>query len=554
MEFEQASFEAGMNLILPTNQIPPNGYQWLINARQRLGYIDPNKANELLDGAPAGKKQGIIGVGDVLIAFIAGSAYYNIDGTTNWIKIPGFAMDTVVDRYYTLAVPASTFNYVRKRSGAGAEAQLIVTTDFAVSGTPAGILVQDTVNQPWIIFYDESSGTFTSRVTKNYSNWSNASSVANDREYVPIGRQMLLINDKVLVVSRDRKRLYQSVTGRPLDFIINVDINGNKLATESLGGADSTSFSFDFEEITCLANCNTPDSFFYGTAHNLRIITLDYTRTLFGEPRYFRSAVIDSGVVSQDCIIDILGDYAFIDTENVKKFNAVLQVRNEGRNSIFSLQVAGLLKGIKQHEPVCTVFDNYALFYLKTRMGNLIAVYDTLKDVWCALDLTVVDRIKQFTMVSTVSENKLYAITHNDELYHMYGSSATETAILATRALANNDTSIEHKGAFVRPMFTEGTVESTVYITEYVNGQLSGNVLSQPLNAVNMGVAYPVRPPVIPANADGIANPNFVFKDGLAGRDIYYIIAWSNDAKLEEIKFLTSDINKKTSLKQSAAQ
>lgn len=550
---EQKSFDAGMNLILPASQIPPNGYQWLVNGRTRFGNIEPIKSHEELVNAPAGKKQGIIGVGDVLIAFIAGKAYYNIDGSSSWIQIPGLLMDTIVERYFTQTVPASTFNFVRKLDQS-ANNQVTVTTDFNVSGTPAGIVVQDTVNQPWVIFYDSANGIFTSRETKKYADWQNTSSIANDREYVPIGRQMMYLNEKLFIVSRDSKRIYHAVTGRPLDFMVNVDSDGNKLPSELSGGAISTSFAFDFDDITCLSECNIPDSFFYGTARRLRILTLDYTNTIFGEPRIRRSAIIESGVVSQDCIAELLGDYAIIDFENIKKFNAVLQLRNEGRNDIFSLQLASILKDVKQVSPICTVHDNYALFNLKTRWGNLIAVYDLLREIWTAFDITEVSQIKQFAFTTTTSATKLYCITSDNKLFRLYSSDTkSEQTTLATRAFSPDDTATEHKGAMLRPQFTEGdNANGIVYVTEYVNKQKSQGPTNQKLEQVTQGVNYPVMPPVIPANKSGIQNANFVLNKGLGGRDIYYVIQWTNKAKLQELRVSTTDLNKNTSLKQSA--
>lgn len=548
---QQTTFDGGMNLILPDTQIPENGYVMLINGRQRFGYVEPNYKHRELSNSPAGKKQNITALGNILIVFVAGKAYYQVDGTSVWIQVPGFLMSTSVDRYYTQVVPASTMNFIRKSTANGFNAPIVLSLDFNVSGTPACLVVQDTINQPWLIFQDETNNILTARVSKTYAQWANTSATANDREYVPIGRQMMFINQALHIVSPDRKSVYRSVTGRPLDFVVAVDVNGNKLADENQGGAKATSYAFDFNDITCLQAINIPDSFVYGTARNVRMISLDYTNRIFGEPTFTQSAIIDSGIVNQDSFAEMLGDYVFIDFENVKSFNAVQQLHVEGRNSIFSLQLSSVLNNIKQRTPACTAFNNYLLCYLKTNIGNLIAVYDILRQTWVSFDLTVVDQIKQFAIVETVTQSKLYCITSLDEVYQLYDSTqARECAYLFTRAIANVDFSVEHKSQVVHPIFKSGTSDGVVGIVEYIDGHL-GNRISGQLLSASTGVAYPVQPPVIPSILTQIDNTTWLLKDGRGGHKISYIIYWNTNAQLKGYIALTTDIPKDTSLQQT---
>lgn len=552
MRFEQKSFDSGMNLILSDTQIPENGYLKLINGRQRLGYIEATYKNRLVD-APEGKKQGIVAVGNVLIVFINGKAYYQVDGNAFWIQIPGFLMDTIVDQYYTQAVPASTLNFVRKSTSDGFGAPIVISQDFNVSGTPACIVVQDTVNQPWLIFQDAVNNILTARVSKTYAQWSNTSSVADDREYVPIGRQMMFINEALHIVSRDLKSVYRSVTGRPLDFVIAVDRDGNKFANESQGGAAALSYAFDFNDITCLKALNVKNNaFVYGTGRNVRIVTLDFSITLFGEPRFAQAAIIEAGIVNQYSFMELLGDYVFIDFENVKSFNAVQQLEFEGNNSIFSMQLADLLADIKQRTPACILFNNYGLFYLKTNMGNLIAVYDNLRNVWVSLDITDTDQIKEFAIVETVTANKLYCITDRDEVFQLYDiTQARENVYLFTRALAHDSFDIEHKSQIVRPVFKSGAeFDGEVGIVEYVDGNL-GQRISRDIEAAPAGVAYPVQPPVIPSTLPQIDNNTWLFKNGQGGHKLSYIIYWNTDAQLKGYVALTTDIPRDTSLSQT---
>jgi len=116
MRFTQDSFLGGLDQINADTQIPEDAYFWLLNGRQRYGQIKATASHVEVTALPAGKKQGLVSVGDVLIAFVAGQAYFNIDGESAWQLIAGFTMSASVNRYWTEVVPASTFNFVRKEN------------------------------------------------------------------------------------------------------------------------------------------------------------------------------------------------------------------------------------------------------------------------------------------------------------------------------------------------------------------------------------------------------------------------------------------------------
>lgn len=548
--FKQSSFIGGMDLLSEETEIADNAYRWGINIRQRFGHPQPIYAPLEITSIPAGKKQGIVSVGNVLIAFVEGEAFYNVDGTSTWQQIPGFAMDTVVDRYYSLAVPSSSFNLQRKASSDGsANSPINALVNTKVSGTPAGILVQDTVNQPWIIFWDEVNNFFYSRVTKNYSQWSN--NTLSDREYVPAGRQMMLLDEILFIVARDGKSIYRSVTGRPLDFMVQVDTNGNKSPSESVGGAASVSFTFDFDEITCIQPVNIPSSFIYGTANKVRIITLDKTNLIFGEPRFYRSADIDAGIVNQDSVVDIIGDTTFVDFENVTAFDAVKQLKFEGKNSIFSLMLSSLLEGVKQSTPCCTAYNNYALYNIDTIWGRVTAVYDMLLQKWVSLDVTNVGRVRQFATVITPSETKLYCITVDDKLYQLFGSSERTTGQILSKAWEEDDDRSETKTETFRAKFESG-VESdgTLRVREYMNGE-KGQTDHRTLEQKTAGINFPIYFPIIFDNKPSMNNVAFTFDKGHGGSKLQFHLQWDNDAALHSIQTVTQDISADSPLEQT---
>lgn len=565
----QNSFAGGIDLISSDTNIGANNYQWLINARQRFGFHEAIKKHVKDTNVPSGIKQGLIAVNDVLIAFIAGQAFTKTDGSDFWVQIPGFIMSVDAPQYWTCAVPASTFSFVRKSISTNIQAPINVTTDFKVSGTPQGIVVQDGVSQPWLILFDTTNQIFTARRIHTYLEWANVSVTTNDREYVPIGKQMMYQDGILYVVAPDSKSVYRSVTGRPLDFMINVDSNGHKAASESQGGASSVSFAMDFDEITCIMPVTVPSSFILATARNTRIVTADTTNTIFGEPTFYTSAIIDAGVVNQYSVVEILGDLALVDKEGIKLFNAVKQLRFRGRNTSFSQNVSKLLqvngKLIKQTIPICIAFDDYALFNLDTKYGNMFLIYDMINNNWVGFDITLLTRVKQFAIVETATVSKLYAIDRQDNVWQMFASLTREVAMLKTKAFTAYEptpeasylkadiakTSIEHKSQSVRALFNGGTYDGTVTLMELVDDQESlVNRETKTMTIGLNGIDYPVRPPVGPSNNQRVDNPSWSLTRGLTGKKITLIFVWDNDSQFVEYELVTQEFQAMASQKQ----
>lgn len=554
----QKAFIGGLNQLADNASIGVDEYEWLINARQRFSNVEPiNK--HVRFATPAGNMQGGIGIGNVKIIFVEGKAYYQEDGQSGWTNIPNFQMSADVEQIWSVAIPASTMTFVRK-AAANISAPLVLTTDFKVAGTPAGVLCQDGENQPFLIEFDFVNQIYISRVTKGYNDWSNVGIAANTREYVPIGRQMMMINQTLHIVARDGKSVMRSITGRPLDFMVNVREDGTKQPNEILGGAATVAYAMDFDEITCLVPLNIPDSFIYATAHNTRIVNLDYTNTIFGEPTVRTTAIISAGIVNQYSFVELIGDYAFIDAESIKSFDAVQLLKFKGKNSIFSQSISRLFfskalnRPVKQTNCSCITFDNYALFNVDTNNGNFIAVYDMILEKFTGFDITAVFKVKRFFTIETPSQIKLFAITVRNELYQMFGSSTEkEIPLLKTRAWTVDDTRTEHKTVTLRLFFDSATYEGNVEVTEIVDEQISPDNLQrniQELKATTAGIPYPVRPPVFPNNKSQTDNPVFTLTTGLTGKKISFFITWNNDAHLHEYQLDSSEQKGLPSLKQ----
>lgn len=568
----QKSFQTGINLLSADTAIAKDGYVWLVNGRNRYGFVEPRRKDELINTAPIGLKQGIISVGNVIIIFVLGKAYYNIDGTNDWVLIPDFIMSVDAPQYWSIAVPFSTFHFVRK-ANADIHAGITASPDFTISGTPECIVVQDGINQPRLIMYDTENQIFTSRVSKTYNEWANVSENADDREYVPIGRIMMMFNQTLCVQSPDRKNMMRSITGRPLDFMVIVDQDGNKLPSENDGGAERISQAFDFDEITCLRVIDVADCFVWGTKKTTRIVQADYNNTLFGEPTFFEATHLDIGIVNQYSFSPSTNDFVCIEQSGIKSFNAVQQLKFKGNNSIFSSQLSKILYDHKRKRPIkqknCSVvnFDNYLLCNLDTFYGNVIAVYDILLQQWVSLDITRTIKIKQFCVVDTEFELKLYCITEDNSLYRMLSpNEETEIAELRVKGFLADTTSspfvvspstdIEHQCVNLRCVFDGGSFDGECIIREYVDDQESyqntgRSPLRRSLTSKFGGIKYPVFPPVIPSTEKRMENPSFDLTRSLKGKKISFIILWTNDSRFLEFQLTTSEDENLSSIKQS---
>ena len=545
MEFIQNNFGAGINSVVAETQIPSDAYYLLINARNRYGYLEPIKKHRLLNLNVA-KVQGSIGVGNTLIVFGDGKAFYKIPSTDTFVQIQSFLMSPTADILWAEKVPASTMNLRRTIVDIANAKNVQYSASLFYQGTPQAIVVQDGINQPFLILQDE-YGNFSARVSHKFDQWKLNGTDQNDNEYVPVGREMMYKDGILYIIDPTRKFMYRSVTGRPLDFVINVDNNGNKPTNEV--DANLT-IAFDFDDITCLAPLTTPNMFLYGTRNTVRMITADLTNTLFGEPTYYVSSIIDAGIVGFDCTADILGDLAFIDEEGVISFDAVKNLRYNGRNSIFSLPLSRFLKERTQTDMSCAcVYDNYAFFSLSTTLGYGLAVYDIMRSCWVSIDLTDVWSVKQFAAIENADSSELYAVTNDNKVYQMFCEEDTYEAGLFTKHLAPGDTATEHKTQYLRCFFTNAQSDGKATVIEWVDGRASSRV-EQPLKSVIGGIKYPVTAPIVPNILSTVDNPSYNMTKGLGGKKINFAIYWGNGARLYEIKFVSSEFTNNNSLKQ----
>lgn len=484
----QESFLGGLNQGVDGSLVSANEYSLLVNGRVRNSLVQA--VNEPLNLTQVGwtKIQGVYSANSYLVVFADGFAYYkDFSNASVFVKIADFRLSETADYIYAVLVPSSTVNYQRRRAGGSNSVQDPILYSGFSSQTPQCLVVQDGVNQPWIIFPDG-----TARVSLNYNSWQ-----PGTNEYVPIGKQMLHFGGILYIVDPSGSLIYRSVTGRPLDFMVIVDETGNKLPTEAVGGASVVAHKVDYDAITNLSVLNAPDgSFFVSTAKTTYMVTPDYSELLFGEPYFNNTPVIDSGAINQFSVCDLLGDTAFIDFSGIRSFNSVGQYRFEGKNSPFSARISKLLLNKTQTQACAVSYDNYGLFYINTVFGYVFMVYDTILQQWVALDsfdALLNHRIFMLTELKFGSTRRLFCCSPTGlfELYNQFNAKADVG--LYTAEYTTKDPSLVHKPNLLNLTFVGVENAGSAYVTLVQDGVKSER-LRQPsskLDTSNLGYVLP---------------------------------------------------------------
>ena len=527
-EYNQLSFVGGMNLSGDDSRLQPNQYRIGFNITNRFDELDLIPSSIKDTSAPSGIKQGIVAFGNYLVLFSGGNAYYRYYNAVGWTIIASFSglLSPIAIRYWTVAIPISITNYLRMSAASGITGNTQGSPTAAINvaaiagasqGNLPGLLVQDNINQPVLIFLDI-NGYPVARVTQKYSQWSitftdnTGNTVQVDgngnpmdyREYVPIGNCMCWNNGVLFIVSQDGNTIYRSVSGRPLDFVVNV-VNTLPLIgttppyTQKPGGdAGTTSTSVGVGGISCIRPLSSSSIFVSasGACFSLAQNMTPNAPTIFGEYTFIRTFLFNAFCLSDRAIIDTIGDTRFIELTGIRSFNAVQQLQNEGRNAPFSAMIQPIFmtsqtqsnSTITQdvNNSAAVLYDNYELYSVMTILGPAICKFDTINNCWVSLDIQQVSgqRIKQFVALQ-INVLALFGITENDEVYQLYASKTDEdtglfrtVGVCANVLYANinikmNNPKSEVKLVNSRVILNKITDDTTVTCIPFVNNRVS---------------------------------------------------------------------------------
>ena len=570
-EYNQSSFLGGMNLLGDDSRLQPNQYRVGFNLTNRYDVLDPVLSSSKDFAAPPGIKQELVTFGKYVILFVAGKAYYRYYSDTGWKQIPEFGMNPDAPRYWTASIPVADTNYIRiaatntvqtKNFSSPGDPINVLSVAGASQGNLPGLLVQDNISQPQFIFLD-GLGIPTCRVTQSFDEWhityTDADNIdiapdGDQREYVPIGNSMVFDDGILYITSPDRGFIYRSVSGRPLDFVVNVT---NLLADGTTtppftqyGGGDAatTSYSVGVGGITVLRSMSSGGIFVAASNANFNV-TKNQTPgapTLFGEYTFNRKFLFNANCLSDRAIFDTLGDTRFIDLTGVRSFNAVEQTQNEGRNTPFTATVQGAFGSDESpiiQDPTLVagiLYNDYELYALRTTFGPCLAKFDTINQCWSSFDISQTGgkAIKILAKIE-LDIRRLYAVTEDDQLYALYLGPETDVSSFRTIGVCANilyeNTNIrmanpknEIKLLNTRAVINKITEDYSVSFTPFVNNRLTAS------KTVSKTRKYssPSNPSISPTNLLDIDTQldNLIFPtpNCAQGWKVFGVFTWSS--------------------------
>lgn len=508
------------------DNLGPDEYVWGVNIRTRDSRL-ASVLGPLEDSAlPSGPKQGLFAMGQYLVLFCDGKAFWRDYASTGWTPIVGFQMSNTAPRFWAVAITGSSANLQRKlTAGTTTIANIARGLTLATSnGLPAALLVQDGVSQPWIIQLDLSC-----RVTNTYAQWTQET----DQEYVPIGTEMAVVGQKLFILGLDGRSLYQSVSGRMLDFVVNVDTNGNKA-----GDASTTSHSISFEAVTGL-KASSLTSFVVATARNTYMVELDFDNTVFGEPTFRNSPLFESGMTNSRSMIEMRGNYAFIDFNGIRSFNAVMNLKFEGQNDPFSLRIHDLMDRVMQtvEDTAAVNFDNYGIFSVRTAFGYALMIYDTLLEKWVSIDQHECIRIKNFATTNGASTTQLWALTTSGRVFQLFTGEALQSMIM-TRRFQDANLNTEYKLREFVGQFEESPVAGSAVVIPYCDGRRF-TARTRTLRDTSSAMLWPLEYPIEFSSTDKVDVQTFTFTSLPNVRNIQLNVSWTGGGFLNSLQLNT---------------
>ena len=540
------SFQGGMRRDVDPSELNDNEYVHGQNIRVRDGYVRPIKyPQNISNSIPEGKKQGIYGFDSILVVFNGGKAYaidYSLENA-QYSLIFGFQMDEMVDRIYAQDVPASWMNFERKLND---------TTDITnninflsqIAGTPSALVCQDGISRPNLIF-----STGSARIAKDITEWNNSELEKIDtREYVPIGKQMLYHPDGILfILSPDGKEIYRSVTGRPLDFVIAIDGEGNKLTPLTSGKPEASrmGYNLDYSSLNVLYNVNSAprvdsegSGFFVGAQKKSWIVYPSYAQLIYNEPRFRNQTLFASGPLNQDSIGEASGDTVLINESGPMTFNAIGNFQNEGKNSPFYKPVSKLFDRITQTTTCIGMYDDYTLFAVNTLHGQGVLVYDNLTQSFVSLDIypEVIGVIKQFALIKVRGIKRLFFITTGDQLFEAFAGTTAEWKIYSREA-SSVDTEKELIPRRFRITLANILEDGMLSLQEFVDRR-SGSLRSRAVKANTILNIPPISIPFGESTSDTIENASFPLEIPLKGEKVGVLISGNFDCELQKIQMI----------------
>lgn len=403
----QRAFAGGMSALFDSTKPPENTYRIGINTRARknvlAGAFKPIKIT-----TPNAIHQAIFSLDDKLVVIIGGVPHIYNDASRTVTEIPGAAsLSPTATFVYHESVPAPDNPFVVTGNN------FSKTYVPAVNQIPAVTVLQDGETQPRIL-----TPELVCRAAGTYAAWT-----YDGPEYIPIGRQMCYSSGtkKLFVASPDGRRVFQSVSGRPLDFVLNF----NSTTGVKQSDAEGSSIVVSAARLVLLAAAQT-GGFIAATRHGAFSAnpSADYPLA-FGEPYLKPDPLFPVGAVSHLCISTANGESVFVSPGGIQSFNEVMQYQNESNNTAFGAPISDYI--IQPITRACAIRANsYTFFGMDTVFGSGILVFDNQIGAFVSIDL--VGAVKEFAILDNNGQSRVFFITYTNEMYELPLYSGTPSA------------------------------------------------------------------------------------------------------------------------------
>lgn len=452
-----------MRSSLDATKLGAGTYPLLLNGRVRGNVVSTVKRSVLKE-LPPGIVQGIYSLDNFLVMFIAGRVWYqNVADSWGPKPILGFRLSPTVGQIHMVSVPSSTLNFKRKL--VSADIADIERTTTPVATSIRGGLAMDGINQD-IVIYPTADGLAV-RQTQTFAEWHLDPANPDAQEYVPVGLYPLWTGYKVRKVAKDSSgaytRILESVSGRPLDWVIEITASGEKVAP------DRTAHAVAYEPVTAMyASASQETAFIVGT--NLRTFGVfeDRDTLIFGEPFLRTIPLFAAGAVSHWASIDVGGELTFVGRNSILGVTATTQEaanvanRSVSRNRVFSAPISLLLDTTT--EAAVARFDDYALYAMNTVLGPAVVVYDINLSAFVSIDQWKgVGRIRQFALTSSNGNEQLWCYTDDSQVFEVFAAEETETARLYLGDVSSQNAFLNHSITSVAARF--GGLSAPIEVT-----------------------------------------------------------------------------------------
>jgi hypothetical protein len=499
-EFNRISLKADI-----TKQ-PQGAYSLIMNGRLRGNTVASAGRHEELDARGYGQPQGLYAAGPYLVLLASGDAYIaDCRKPTISFSRAVLGLSTSVDTLYGCLLPESSSNLATDSSTKMATTDK--TVEETMSRTPKGLLVCDGISQDKIILPDG-----TVRDTLPSTGWT-----AAVPEYVPLGTHPTLSGSKLFKLDPTRLKIYQSVSGRPLDFGVS------RAAAALVGNAETTCKAFCYNEITAVFPAQQ-GGLFCSTLLETYYLGLDYSVLQFGEPFIRTSSVFGAGAVSPNAFAAYGPDAIIVTQQGVRSFSELTSLKVDIVGLPFAADIDKLI--VTPVRSACCISDiDYVYVNLLTVYGWASLVLDPINQAFVSID-TAFGQVKQFARVQTDGIDRMFYVTVDGLLREVHRTGVSHTRIYLGDTPASAHAALTDASMIFNVRGEGGYVDVTPFIDGVQQQTTRAPLASNPYRNTEIAA--------LPSPVSGKIQPVAMNFGGIAkgGNTVGALVEWVADAEL----------------------